>query len=232
MRAVTVLSGGLDSTVATLIAKDLGYDLTAVIFNYGQKAAKREINSAKKICEILNIKPIVVDLPFVKQFKKSSLITDKEIPTLKIEELDSEKVYETMKSVWVPARNLIMFSIASGFAEALDAKKVFIGINKEEGVTFPDNTIEFVNAFNKSLEYGTLNKVKIEAPLYDKTKEEIVKIGSELEKKLNVEVLKYTYSCYKDNGEDFLHCGKCESCIRRKRAFLMAGVEDKTKYIE
>ncbi len=232
MKAVTILSGGLDSTVATLIAKDLGYKITAITFNYGQKAVKREVNSAKKICEILGIKHIVVDLPFVKQFGKSSLITEKEIPKLKMEELDTKKTYETMKSVWVPARNLIMLSIASGFAEALDAEKIFIGINKEEGITFPDNTIEFVEAFNKVLEYGTLNKVEVEAPLYDKTKEEIVKLGAELEKKLGVEVLKYSYSCYKDNGEDFLHCGKCESCMRRKRAFLMAGLRDKTIYME
>jgi 7-cyano-7-deazaguanine synthase len=188
-----------------LIAKDLGYEITAITFNYGQRAVKREINSAKKICEILGIEHIVVDLPFVKQFKKSSLITEKEIPTLKMEELDSEKAFDTMRAVWVPARNVIMFGIASGFAEALDADKIFIGINKEEGVTFPDNTIEFVEAFNKVLDYGTLNKVKIEAPLYDKTKEEIVKLGVELEKKLGVEVLKYSYSCYRDNGEDFLH---------------------------
>ncbi|ACV24015.1 7-cyano-7-deazaguanine synthase QueC [Methanocaldococcus fervens] len=232
MKAVTVLSGGLDSTVSTLIAKNLGYEITAITFNYGQKAVKREINASKKICEILDINHIVVDLPFIKQFKKSSLITENEIPSLKIEDLDSEKAHETMKTVWVPARNLIMLSIASGFAEALDAEKVFIGINKEEGLTFPDNTIEFVDALNKALEYGTLNKVKIEAPLYDKTKEEIVKIGREIEKKLGLEVLKYSYSCYKDNGEDFLHCGECESCMRRKRAFLMAGVEDKTRYIK
>ena len=71
MRAIAVLSGGLDSTVSTLIAKDLGYEVIAITFNYGQRAAKREINSAKKICEILGIEHIVVDLPFVKQFKKA-----------------------------------------------------------------------------------------------------------------------------------------------------------------
>jgi 7-cyano-7-deazaguanine synthase len=124
MRAIAVLSGGLDSTVSTLIAKDLGYEVIAITFNYGQRAAKREINSAKKICEILGIEHIVVDLPFVKQFKKSSLITEKEIPTLKMEELDSEKAFETMKAVWVPARNVIMFGIASGFAEAFDADNI------------------------------------------------------------------------------------------------------------
>ena len=82
MKAITVLSGGLDSTVSTLIAKDLGYEVTAITFNYGQRAVKREINSAKKICEILGIKHIVVDFPFVKQFGKSSLITEKEIDEL------------------------------------------------------------------------------------------------------------------------------------------------------
>ncbi|WP_457611844.1 7-cyano-7-deazaguanine synthase QueC [Methanocaldococcus sp.] len=231
MRAVTILSGGLDSTVATLYAKSLGYDLLAITFNYGQRAAIREINSAKKIAEILGIEHKVINLDFVKEFGKSALITDKDIPKPKMEDLDSEKAFETMRAVWVPARNLIFLSIASGFAEAIDGEKVFIGINKEEGVTFPDNTIEFIEAFNKALDYGTLNKVKVEAPLYDKTKEEIVKLGKELEDKLGVKVLKYSYSCYKDNGEDFLHCGECESCLRRKRAFKNAGVLDETKYI-
>ncbi|WP_456471470.1 7-cyano-7-deazaguanine synthase QueC [Methanocaldococcus sp.] len=231
MRAVTILSGGLDSTVTTLYAKSLGYDLLAITFNYGQRAAIREINSAKKIAEILGIEHKVINLDFVKEFGKSALITDKDIPKPKMEDLDSEKAFETMRAVWVPARNLIFLSIASGFAEAIDGEKVFIGINKEEGVTFPDNTIEFIEAFNKALDYGTLNKVKVEAPLYDKTKEEIVKLGKELEDKLGVKVLKYSYSCYKDNGEDFLHCGECESCLRRKRAFKNAGVLDETKYI-
>ena len=231
MRAVTILSGGLDSTVATLYAKSLGYDLLAITFNYGQRAAIREINSAKKIAEILGIGHKVINLDFVIEFGKSALITDKDIPKPKMEDLDSEKAFETMRAVWVPARNLIFLSIASGFAEAIDGEKVFIGINKEEGVTFPDNTIEFIEAFNKALDYGTLNKVKVEAPLYDKTKEEIVKLGKELEDKLGVKVLKYSYSCYKDNGEDFLHCGECESCLRRKRAFKNAGVLDETKYI-
>ncbi|WP_269479002.1 7-cyano-7-deazaguanine synthase QueC [Methanocaldococcus infernus] len=231
MKAVSILSGGLDSTVATMYAKALGYDLLAITYNYGQRAAKREIEAAKKISEILKIEHKVVELNFVKEFGKSALITNKEIPKLTFEDLDSEKAFETMRAVWVPARNVIFLAIASGFAEAIDGEKIFIGINKEEGVTFPDNTIEFVEAFNRALEYGTLNKVKVEAPLYDKTKEEIVKLGKELEEKLGVKVLKYSYSCYKDNGESFLHCGECESCLRRKRAFKLANIEDETKYL-
>ncbi|WP_423792789.1 7-cyano-7-deazaguanine synthase QueC [Methanocaldococcus indicus] len=232
MRAISILSGGLDSTVATLIAKKEGYDILALTFNYGQKAAKREINSAKKIAEILGIEHLVINLDFVKMFKKSALITNKDIPKLKIEDLDKDIVYETMKAVWVPARNVIFLAIAAGFGEDRDAKKIFIGINKEEGTTFPDNTLEFIDRYNKVLELGTLNKIKIEAPLYNLTKEEIVKLGKNLEEELNVEILKYSYSCYKDNGEDFLHCGECESCVRRKRAFILANVKDETKYIK
>jgi 7-cyano-7-deazaguanine synthase len=232
MKALCVLSGGLDSTVAALIAKDLGYDLVNITFNYGQKAAKREINSAKKISEILNAEHVVIDLPFIKKFGKSALLTEKEPPKLDIEELDMRfRTIQTMEEVWVPARNLILFSIAGGFAESIDADKVFVGLSGEEATTFPDNTPEFVERLNKALEYGTLNQVKIEAPLCNKNKQEIVKIGHEIEKRLGVEVLRYSYSCYKDNGEDFLHCGVCESCARRKRAFLGAGVEDKTKYL-
>ncbi len=232
MKAISILSGGLDSTVATMYAKTLGYDILALTFDYGQKSAKREINSAKKIAKILDIEHIVIKLDFTKYFKKSALITNQEIPKLSIEDLDSDIVYDTMRAVWVPARNVIFLAIAAGFGEDRDAEKIFIGINKEEGTTFPDNTIDFINAYNKVLELGTLNKIKIEAPLYDKTKEEIVKLGKELEEKLNVEILKYSYSCYKDNGEDLLHCGECESCVRRKRAFINAKIKDDTKYLK
>ncbi|ENN96304.1 exsB protein [Methanocaldococcus villosus KIN24-T80] len=230
MKAVSILSGGLDSTVATMIAKEEYDEVTAITFNYGQKAFKREVSAAKKICEILGIKHVIINLEFVKLFNKGSLITDEELPKIKIEELNTEKAFETMKAVWVPARNLIFLSIASGFAEAYEMDRVIIGINKEEGQTFPDNRIEFIEAFNNALKYGTLKDIKVEAPLYDKSKEEIVKIGHELEKKYG-EVLRYTYSCYKDNGKDFLHCGECESCMRRKRAFMLAKVEDKTEYL-
>lgn len=231
MKAVCVLSGGLDSAVAALVAKSKGYELYTITFNYGQRAVEKEINSAKKISEVLGAEHKVIELSFVKEFSKSGLTTGN-IPELSFEDLDDcEKTIETMNAVWVPARNMIMFSIASGLAESVGAKKIFTGLNKEEGVTFPDNTKEFIDIFNKSLEYGTLNKVKMDAPLYDYDKTEIVKLGKKLEDELELEILKYSYSCYKDNKEDFLHCGSCESCMRRKRAFQNAGVEDPTKYI-
>jgi len=233
MVKVCVLSGGLDSTVATLVAKSKDDDIYTLTFDYGQRAVLREINSARKISEVLGAKHKVIKLPFLKEFGGSALTdTNRTVPTLKEEDLDNlEKTRETMKAVWVPGRNIVMFSIASSFAESLGGGEVYTGLNREEGTTFPDNTLEFLNRFNSLLEYGTIKDVKLVAPLYNLDKNEIVKYGRELEEKLGVEVLKYSYSCYHDNGEDFLHCGTCESCIRRKRAFKEAGVEDPTKYM-
>ncbi|AEH07497.1 7-cyano-7-deazaguanine synthase QueC [Methanothermococcus okinawensis] len=233
MKAVCILSGGLDSVVSMMVAKKETSKLYAITFDYGQRAVLREINASKKVSEILGAQHKVIKLPFIKEFSNSALTKDKNIPTIKEHELDNiEKATETMKSVWVPARNMILFSIASGFAEFIGADEIYTGLNREEGTTFPDNTKEFIDRFNNVLEYGTLNKVKMRAPLYNLNKTEIVKLGKKLEKDLGLEVLKYSYSCYRDNGEDFLHCGKCESCMRRKRAFKEAGINDPTKYLE
>ncbi|HIP84707.1 MAG TPA: 7-cyano-7-deazaguanine synthase QueC [Methanothermococcus okinawensis] len=233
MVKVCVLSGGLDSTVATLAAKLEGDDIYTLTFDYGQRAAIREINAARKISEVLGAKHKIIKLPFLREFGGSALTErDRSVPELKEEELDNlEITRETMRSVWVPGRNLVMFSIASSFAESLGGGEVYTGLNREEGTTFPDNTLEFVDRFNHLLEYSTIRDVKLIAPLYNLDKAEIIRYGRELEEKLGVEVLKYSYSCYHDNGEDFLHCGVCESCVRRKRAFKEAGVKDPTKYL-
>ncbi|MCS3901643.1 7-cyano-7-deazaguanine synthase QueC [Methanococcus voltae] len=234
MKAICVLSGGLDSTVASLIAKQKGYDITCLTFNYGQQALKNEISASKKIAEILGAEHKIIDLNFLSEMCELSECGLKtgDIPSISEENLDNRVVAEqTMKKVWVPARNLIMFSIASGLAEAICADYVYCGINEEEASTFPDNTMEFMDRFNKCNEYGTLNKVKLEAPLYKMNKDEIVKKGIELEQKLGLELLKYSYSCYHENPE-FIHCGICESCMRRKRAFKLANTEDITTYKE
>jgi len=231
MKAICVLSGGLDSAVTSMVAKQENDCITTVTFNYGQMALNQEVKSAKKISELLNADHHVINLSFVKEFSKSGLNTG-DIPEPENEDLDNfEKSEETMKSVWVPGRNMIMFSIASGFAEGINAQKIYSGLNKEEGVTFPDNTIEFIDRFNNCLEYGTLNKVKMIAPLYDLNKVDIAKLGKKIENELDLEILKYSYSCYRDNGKDYLHCGTCESCMRRKRAFKEAGIADPTNYI-
>ncbi len=236
MKAICVLSGGLDSTVAMAIAKLKGYEICPITFNYGQRAVNREIASSKKLAEIFGVldNHKVINLDFIKQFSNSALTNENNnIPTIENNQLDNlEVATKTMEKVWVPARNLTMFSIASGYGEYINGQVIFTGLNYEEGATFPDNTKEFLNRFNSVLEYGTLNKIKMEAPLYNNTKKEIVKIGKELEDKLGFKFLKYSYSCYYDNGEDFIHCGVCESCMRRKRAFKESGIIDNTIYLK
>ncbi len=240
MKAVCVLSGGLDSVVSMMVAKNKGLKLYSITFDYGQRAVLREINASKKVSEILGAEHKVIKLPFVKEFSRSALTEEDteedkigRIPNMKEHELDDiDRATKTMKSVWVPGRNMILFSIASGFAEFVNANEIYTGLNKEEGTTFPDNSMEFVERFNKLLEYGTLNKVKMKSPLYNLNKTETVKLGKKLEEELNLEILKYSYSCYHDNKEEFLHCGTCESCMRRKRAFKEANIEDPTIYIK
>ena len=111
-KAISVLSGGLDCTVATSVyAKD--YEIHAITFNYGQKAFKRELQAAKEICSEMNWTHEVIDLPWLSKISTSSLNTDEEIPNVSVEDLDdAKKSSESANSVWVPARNMVFTSIA------------------------------------------------------------------------------------------------------------------------
>lgn len=221
-KAISVLSGGLDSTVAIAYHTDK-YEIHAITFNYGQRSAEMEIKSSKAICEKLGIDHTVVELPWLKQLGKSALTSEAEVPELKADELDNKEICdEAARKVWVPGRNIVFTSIATSFAEAEDAQKIIVGWDLEEAVTFPDNSKEFLDAFNKVLEIGTLEGVQIEAPVINLNKDEIVKLGAKVNAPMNL-----SYSCYIGEEE---HCGVCESCMRRKRAFREAQVEDKTKY--
>ncbi|MDI3549656.1 MAG: 7-cyano-7-deazaguanine synthase [Methanobacterium sp.] len=223
-KAISVLSGGLDSTVATsLLAKD--YEVHALTFDYGQRSAEVEIKSSMAICEELGMEHTVIKLPWLAQLGKSVLTSEGEIPQLKMDELDDKELCdETARKVWVPGRNVVFTAIALSFAEAEGAEKIIVGWDLEEAATFPDNSPEFLEAFNRLLEIGSLDEVEIEAPLIHMNKEEIVKLGNEIKAPMDL-----SYSCY--IGEE-KHCGTCESCMRRKRAFKTAGIEDRTEYEE
>ena len=222
MKAIAVLSGGLDSTVATAYFKD-EYDLHALTFNYGQRSAKMEIKSAKAIGEKLNIEHTVIELPWLKNLGKSALTSNNKVPELRFDQLDDKSVCdETARKVWVPGRNIVFTAIATSFAEASGAETIIVGWDKEEATTFPDNSKDFLNAFNNVLEIGTLDNIKIEAPVIEMDKNDIVKLGVKIDAPLDL-----SYSCYM--GEE-VHCGVCESCMRRRRAFKLANVNDKTEY--
>ncbi|MBQ2831946.1 7-cyano-7-deazaguanine synthase QueC [Methanobrevibacter sp.] len=221
-KAISVLSGGLDCTVATsAYAED--YEIHAITFNYGQKSFKREFQASREICEKMNWTHEVIDLPWLSKISQSSLNTSQEIPEVSPEDLDDlEKSTESASSVWVPARNTVFTSIALSYAESMGAEIIIVGWNDEEGTTFPDNSKEFLENFNELIDVGSPDKIKIEAPAIDLDKEEIVELGVEVGAPMEL-----SYSCY--NGGD-KHCGVCESCMRRKRAFKKLGIKDLTEY--
>ena len=223
-KAIAVLSGGLDSTVASTKFKE-DYNIHALTFNYGQKSAEMEIKSAKAVCNELGAEHTVIELPWLADLGSSALTSDEVIPEPEDTELDDiDSALKTAKSVWVPGRNVVFTAIANSFAEAENASIIVVGWDLEEAVTFPDNSKEFLEAFNKVLDVGSFDEIKIEAPLIDMNKKDIVEYGSSLGAPMEL-----SYSCYK--GFNY-HCGVCESCMRRKRAFESAGIEDKTVYSE
>ena len=221
-KAISTLSGGLDCCVATsAFAKD--WEIHAITFNYGQKAFERELQAAKEICDKMNWTHEVIDLAWLSKISTSSLNTSDEIPEVTAEDLDDfEKSSETASSVWVPARNTVFTSIALSYAESMGAEAIIVGWDAEEAATFPDNSKEFLNKFNELIDVGSPDNIKIEAPAIDLSKEEIVKLGVEVGAPMEL-----SYSCYKGGKK---HCGVCESCMRRKRAFKQLGIEDLTEY--
>ena len=210
-KAISVFSGGLDCTVATSVY-DKDCEIHAITFDYGQKAFTQEVKASKKICEHMGWTHEVISLPWLAKISNSSLNTDEDIPEVSEDDLDNfDKSSQTASNVWVPARNTVFTSIALSYAESIGAEIIIVGWNGEEGETFPDNSKEYMEEFNKLIEVGSPEKIRIEAPCIDLNKEEIVELGFDIGAPMEL-----SYSCY-NGGET--PCGVCESCMRRKRAF-------------
>lgn len=217
MNSVILLSSGLDSTVAFKHAYDRCSELLALTFDYGQRAAANEIKRAIQICRKFDVAHEVIELPWIRGFG-GALTDSSALPELAEHELDSDAATDSAKQVWVPARNLVFLSIAAGYAENMGYDLITVGFDLEEAATFPDNSCEFVERFNRALECGTLNHPTIDAPLIDLDKTEIVRLGVAIDAPLAL-----SWSCYRSGD---IPCGVCESCLRRARAFAAAGAED------
>lgn len=216
-KAVVLLSGGLDSCVVTAIAQQ-DYQVCLLHVNYGQRTYVREEKAFKDIAAHYNISQILnVDISYLLEIGGSSL-TDERI-TIPDYSADKE-----IPSTYVPFRNANLLSIATSWAEAIGAKKIFIGAMEEDSNGYPDCRESFLVAFNKTIEQGTKPKTKIsvEAPLLHKKKSEVVTIGKELHAPLHL-----TWSCYQNSEKA---CGICESCKMRIKAFKDAGFADAIPY--
>jgi 7-cyano-7-deazaguanine synthase len=218
MKAVVILSGGMDSTTTAYIAKNQGYELIAVHFNYGQRTESKELESYESVCNELNItKKYIIDLDFFSQIGASAL-TDKniEIPTGGIE--------EGVPVTYVPFRNGIFLSIAGAIAEKENANAMFIGVVEEDSSGYPDCRENFIESMQKSINLGTKDETNIEikTPLIHLKKEDIVKKA--IEEGVN---LSLTWSCYQNEDKA---CGVCDSCRLRLKGFEKAGIKDPIAY--
>ncbi len=217
--SVVLLSGGLDSAVNLYAAMQETVVSLAITFDYGQKAAAKEIQAAKTLCDGQHIEHMVIDLPWFKKLGHSALNQDsRNIPIGRKVSIDSIDVsHVTAKAVWVPNRNGLFLNIAACFAESRSADVLVPGFNREEAVTFPDNSLDFIRATRKSFTYSTANKVDVQCYTINMSKPEIVDLG----RKLRVP-FEHIWPCYFDHEK---WCGECESCQRAKRAFSMAKVD-------
>jgi 7-cyano-7-deazaguanine synthase len=175
-KAVVLLSAGLDSTFNLLKALGELEVVGVVTFDYGQHARDQELACSRAVCTKYGLKQYVIPLQFFAEISKSSLNTSPDdLPSgeqVHIDDLEASQ--KSAKSVWVPNRNGVFLNIGAAFAEALGADAIIPGFNKEEAVTFPDNSIDYMKALDQSFSLSTQNKVKVKCYSHEMTKTEIV----------------------------------------------------------
>ena len=216
--AVCIISGGMDSALAATIARQDGYAIVAVHFNYGQRTERKELESFRRIADDLGaVERYEIDLPFFVQIGASAL-TDASI------EVPVEGVEEGVPVTYVPFRNGIFLSIASALAEKHRAEALYIGVVEEDSSGYPDCRESYITAMERAVDLGTRDEthVAIRMPLVHLQKSQIV--TQAMARGVD---LSHTWSCYQNEEEA---CGVCDSCRLRLRGFELAGVEDPIAY--
>ena len=219
MKAVCLLSGGMDSSTLAYLAKCEGYDIYALHLNYGQRTEEKERACAKKIAELLGAQDFVeVDVGYFALFGASSL-TD---PAIAVEGFDPARVH--IPNTYVPFRNANLLAIATSYAESKNADAIFIGVQSLDYSGYPDCRPQFIDAFQKVIDLGTKDTthIALNTPFITMTKTEILRLGLALGVPYN-----YTWSCYRNKDKA---CGTCGSCHFRKEAFAHAGIPDPIEY--
>ncbi|MDN5514721.1 MAG: 7-cyano-7-deazaguanine synthase QueC [Pseudomonas sp.] len=218
--AVILLSGGLDSATVVAMAKAEGYACYSMSFDYGQRH-RAELQAAERVARQLGMvehKVIGLNLNGI----GGSALTDSRIAV-------PEAPTEGIPATYVPARNTVFLALALGWAEVLEARDIFIGVNAVDYSGYPDCRPEFVEAFERMANLATKAGVEgqgftIRAPLQQMSKGEIIQAGM----RLGVDYA-LTVSCYQAD-DDGRACGKCDSCRLRAAGFAAAGVPDVTRY--
>ena len=216
-KAVVLLSGGLDSSVAIHLAKAEGFEVYALSFDYGQKHNK-ELECAKATAiKVGAVQHNIVTLQL--NLWGGSSLTDS---SMDVE--DGDVTRTDIPPTYVPARNMVFLSVAASYAEAIGAQDIFIGVSEVDYSGYVDCREEFIEAMENAINMGTVAavekgmKFKIHAPFIHKTKAEEIKLGEQLKVDWSL-----TWSCYRGGAKP---CGTCDSCLLRAKAFKEAGVTD------
>ena len=212
MKSVMLLSGGVDSSTLLYYLLNKGYEVHALTFHYGQKHS-RELESAKKLAAKNHIEHRVVDISTIHELISHGALTGSEsVPKAFYTE-------ESQKITIVPNRNMILLSIAAGYAVKIGAKKVYYAAHKSDYSIYPDCRKEFVKALDTAVYLGNLwTPVEVEAPFVEMTKADIVRLGLELGVPYEL-----TWSCYEGRSRP---CLKCGTCLERTEAFLLNNTKD------
>jgi len=225
-KAVVLSSGGLDSTTVMAIAKHDGYLIYSLSFSYGQRH-KIELEAAKKVADKIGVeKHLVINIDLNK-IGRSALTDSIDVPKNR----DDKEIFANIPVTYVPARNTIFLSYALAWAEVIGSSDIFIGVNAIDYSGYPDCRPEYIEAFEKMANLATktgvegLTRIKINTPLLNMSKAQIIKNGIELGVDYSL-----THSCYDPNTEG-IACGRCDSCILRKKGFKEAGLKDPIKYL-
>ena len=218
--AVVLLSGGADSATCLAVARDRGFVVHALSFDYGQRN-RCELEASRKIAGQLGAAEHRIFKLDIAQWGGSAL-TDSSIDV-------PESPAEGIPVTYVPARNLVFLSLAASWAETLEARHIFIGVNSVDYSNYPDCRASFIEAFRQAVNLGTCAadedwKWSIETPLQNLSKAEIVKMGTALGVDYSL-----TVTCYSPD-ESGRACGKCASCRLRRDGFIAAGLPDPTRY--
>jgi len=225
VRAVVLLSGGLDSATVAALARDEGYQVYALSIDYGQRH-RFELDAARRVAAALPVEQHKILSSDLAALGGSALTDEIEVPTGRSE----DQMASGIPITYVPARNTVMLSLALGYAEVLGAADIFVGVNAVDYSGYPDCRPEFIEAFEHLANLATKASVegqlrfRIHAPLIKMTKAEIIKRGVQLGVDYGL-----THTCYAPD-EQGISCGRCDACQLRQKGFVEAGEADPIRY--